>query len=172
MIDGHGIGAGLRHLGEAEVEQLHARPGQHDVPGFEVAVHDAAAVRGIERSGDLGAEGEHLVDGQRPFPQPVGERLALEVLHDQEVDAVLVSHVEEGADVGVLEARDRLGLALQPLLELGAVRQVRGQHLDRDRALEPGVAGAVHLAHAAGAGGLFDSIRAELGSGDEAHVHS
>jgi hypothetical protein len=36
-----------------KVEQLHARPGQHDVPGLQVPVHDAAAVRLVERVGDL-----------------------------------------------------------------------------------------------------------------------
>ena len=56
------------------------------------------------------------------------------------------------------------------------VRSVRGtpgrpraprQDLDRDRAIEPRVAGPVDLAHAAGAEGRDDFVRAETGAGCE-----
>ena len=44
---------------------------------------DAAAVRGAERAGDLDRVGDRLVDGQPAEPpDPVLERLALDVLED------------------------------------------------------------------------------------------
>ncbi len=42
-----------------------------------------------------------------------------------------------------------------------------GQHLDGDRAIEAGVAGFVHLAHAAFANSGEDFIRAEPNAGGE-----
>ena len=65
--------------------------------------------------------------GERPARQPVHECLALQVLHDQEVDAVLTPDIEDRADVGMRERRDRLGLALEPLLQIGIGRDVLGQ---------------------------------------------
>ena len=47
------------------------------------------------------------------------ERLAFEQLHDEVLDAVLVSDVVEGADVRMGEAGDRLRLSLEPLARLG-----------------------------------------------------
>ena len=47
--------------------------------------------------------------------------------------------------------------------------EVLGQHLDRDVAAEAGVAGAVHLAHAAGAERTTDLVGAETGAGGEWH---
>jgi hypothetical protein len=44
------------------------------------------------------------------------------------------------------EARDRPHLPLEPLPGFRALRPVRGESLQRDRAIEPGIAGAVHLA--------------------------
>ena len=50
----------LRHLGDAEVEDLHdvALPvalDEHDVLGLEIAVHDARGVRVLERRAGSGA---------------------------------------------------------------------------------------------------------------------
>ena len=91
---------------------------QHDVAGLEVAVDDALLVRGGERVGDLRPELHHLVERQRALLQAIRERLALEELHHQEVRVALVPDVEERADVGVVERRDRLGLALEALAAL------------------------------------------------------
>ena len=87
---------------------------------------DAAAMRGVEGAGDLGAIAEREVHRQWAFRlrgrrdgacpdagsvrlrprapgEPVGERLALEILHDEEVSAILVADVVQCADVGVIE---------------------------------------------------------------------
>ena len=59
--------------------------------------------------------------------------------------------VVERADVRMVERRDRPRLALEALADCGFGGELRRQHLDRDVAIEPRVAGAIHLAHAAGA---------------------
>ena len=57
-------------------------------------------------------------------PQLGATRLALQMLHDQEVDPVLVPHVVERADVRVVQAGDGLGFALEPLLQRRVSRDV------------------------------------------------
>ena len=61
----------------------------------------------------------------------------------------------------VRELRDRLRLALEPLPDLGRRREMRRQHLDRDRPLEPRVARLVDLAHPARADRREDLVGAE-----------
>ena len=46
--------------------------------------------------------------------QPIRQRLAVEALHDEKVDAVLVADVVEGADVRMIQRGDRLRFALEP----------------------------------------------------------
>jgi hypothetical protein len=58
------------------------------------------------------------------------------------------------------EAGDRPRLPLEALAQVGAGREVRGEHLDRDGAIQPRVTRAVHLPHAAGAERGEDLVRA------------
>src|SRR5271169_5005037 len=55
--------------------------------------------------------------------------------------------VIQRADVGMVQRRDGPRLALEALFGLRIVRQMCRQNLERNRAVEPSVAGAVHLAH-------------------------
>src|SRR5262249_475784 len=101
--------------------------------------------------------------------EAIGERLALEVLHDQVVGLAFAADVVERADVRVRELRDRLGFALEPLADLLAGTELGGEDLDRDVAVEPGVASLVDLAHAAGGERGNDLVGPEPGSGGERH---
>ena len=51
---------------------------------------------------------------------------------------------------------------------LHIARELVGQDLDRDIAIEPGIAGTIHVAHAAGAERSNDFVRAEARAGGEA----
>ncbi len=62
------------------------------------------------------------------------------------------------------QRRDRAGLALEPLLQIRIRGDMLGQHLDGDGAVEAGVGGFVHLAHAARAEGGVDLVGAEGGA--------
>ena len=160
---------GSRELGETEIEKLGSRGRQHDVAGLQVAVHHALAMRFVQRLGELDADAERLFERERAFFQSLGKRLALEQLHDDEVDTVLATDVVERADVRMVQARDRARLLLEALLELGVIGKMRRQHLDGDGAIEPCVPGFVDLAHTAGADGREDLERTELCSGFERH---
>jgi hypothetical protein len=109
------------------------------------------------------------LDGKRPFPEMLGEGLSFDVLHDEKVDAVLVSDVMEGADVWMLKRGDGARLAFEPLTEIGIGGERRGQDLDGDQAIEPDVPGLVNLAHAAGSQRAQDFIRTEADARSQAH---
>jgi len=91
------------------------------------------------------------------------------VLHHEEVDAVLVTHVVEGADVRVVQARHRAGFLLEALAELGVLGKMLGEDFDGHGAIEAGVVRSIDLTHAAGTDGGRDLVGAKLGSGVERH---
>ena len=68
----------------------------------------ALAVCMAERVGDLDGQANGFIERERAF-----ELRAFDELHDE----VVGSDVEQGADVGVVERGDGLGLALEPLAE-------------------------------------------------------
>ena len=111
--------AGLRVLGETEVEDLRLPAFRdEDVRGLDVAVHDPPRVRRLERVGDLRPQVEQRLELERPGPEPVPQRLAVEELHRDEGLALVLVDVVDRADVGVLERRGRARFALQPLERL------------------------------------------------------
>jgi hypothetical protein len=111
-------------------------------------VDDAAPVGVIERGGDLGAAADSVVDRQaRGLCQDVEPR-PFEEFHGEEDAAVRLAHVEDGADVRVVEAGGGPRLA-QELIVLPGPAGVLGQPLHRHLAAEARVAGTVDLAHAA-----------------------
>ena len=62
---------------------------------------------------------------------------------------------------------DGFCLALESRAPVGIDRKTLGKNLDRDVTVEPRIAGAVDLAHAAGPNGGLDFVRAEPGSRTE-----
>src|SRR5207302_8872032 len=81
----------------------------------------------------------------------------------------LRADVEQHADVRMIEAGDRPGLALEARPQLRVARELRRQHLDGYVSRKPRVAGAVNLSHPARANGRSNLIRAEPGTGREGH---
>ncbi len=161
---------GRAHLGEPEVEDLEVPvAGQEEVLGLEVAVHDAARVRGGDAAGELQRPAERG-RGRRPAgAQPVAQRLAFEQLADQERRALVAAEVVDGEDVGVVERRRGARLALEPLQPLGVPRHLRRQHLDRHLPPQPPVARPVDLPHPPGPERRQDLVGTEPAAGGEAH---
>ena len=113
---------------------------------LQIPVDDPLAVRLVQRIRDLDGDLQRLFQRQRPFLQPLGQRLPVEILHDPEVDPVLRADVMEGADVRVVQGGDGAGFALEPLLQVRVIGDMLGQHLDGNGAVQAGVAGLVDLA--------------------------
>jgi len=92
-----------------------------------------------------------LLDRQGAFHEALGESLPFEILHDQEGGAVVGADVVKRADVRVLERGNGFGFALHALFQFRVGGKMRRQNLDRDRAVEAGILGTIHLSHASGA---------------------
>ena len=107
----------------------------------------AVPVSVVQGLGDLDRVTQDLVQRQRTLaPDAIGECLSLEILHHQEVDAVLVPDIVKGADGWMVQTRNRFGLALEPLPEPGVTRHALREDFDSDRPVEPGVLGSVDFA--------------------------
>src|SRR5579863_2396592 len=107
---------------------------------------------------------QNLIKRKRALLQALGDSLAFEILHDQEVGAVLSANVVERADIGMLERGNSFGFALHPLFQLRVRGQVRGQNFDGNSAVEAGVPRPIDLAHTTHAERGDDFIRTEFGA--------
>jgi hypothetical protein len=163
------LGLGVDGASQPEVGDLDpAVVGQQDVLGLHVAVDHPGPVGGAQR-------GQHRLDhGQRPGRRhrclgadQVAERDPGDVLHDQEQGAVVVALVEHRDHVVVGEPGGRLRLAPEATGELVVVAQSGVHHLDRDRAVEPGVGGLVDSGHAAPGDPRSDQVAAVEEPADE-----
>jgi hypothetical protein len=115
---------------------------------------DVLFVRSVERITDLDTVSNGLGNGQGPLKgNPFDE------FHDR----VIRTNVVECADIGMIQRRNRLRLMLEAFGEL------RRRNLDRDVAPQARVVRPVNLSHSTGAERREDFIRAESGSGCEAH---
>ena len=83
-----------------------------------------------------------------PLLDDVGERFALDVLHRDVRPVVLLAAGVDRDDVGVAQRRRRARLAEEAVHDFLVV-DFLADHLDRDLAIELGVAAQIHRAHAA-----------------------
>ncbi len=115
-------------LGNAEVEQLHfAARGDQDVRGLEVAMHDELAVGGVHRQRHRYQEGDAPGDRQPPAACVVENRLAVDLLEDEERAAIR-------SDAAVEETRDpRVG---EPGEDLALLQEAAQDFVRVDAALE------------------------------------
>ena len=152
----------LGELGQAEVQHLHRAVVAHlDVGRLEIAVNDAALVRGFQRLGNLSRDRQGFIDRDRALCDAIRERHPLDQLHHQRLHAVRLLEAVDGGDVRMIERGEHLGLPLKSPEPLRIGREHRRQHLDRDLTLQPGVRRAIHLAHSADTEWRDDGVRAE-----------
>ena len=106
----------------------------------------------LERLRRLARDPDGVVDRELPLTaEPVAERFALHERH-REPEPRAAGHrglagVEHRQDVGMLEPRDELDLALEPLRAQG-IGQLRMEHFERDRPVVAQVPGEVDRGHA------------------------
>ncbi len=145
---------GLEQLRDAEVEHLGDRRaalvGEKDVVGLEVAVHDAAGVRGADRGDDGREQVRRLLEAHGACARKVArERLAAKERHRQDGRTVSqLEHVEHVDDVRMRERRGGARLAQQALSHRGPRVERRVEELDRDGPPRVHLRRFPHLAHA------------------------
>ena len=128
---------------------------------------DPLLVRRFERLHDLLRDGQRFVDRHGAASNPLGEILAFDQFHHEGLDAVCLLQPIEGRNVRMIQGGQCPGFARESGHAFGVGRECLRQNFDRHRALEPRIAGAIHLTHAARAEGGENFIRAESGAGGE-----
>ena len=155
----------------AEIDNFYADLGsaeEHDIRGGEIAMNDAARVRGANARACLQADLDHLRGRKAQSAVPhLAERFAVEQFHHEEElpgarpfsrpgraarPVGLVGHLIDGKDaddVGVVDRRQRDGLPSEPLAAVLAQAQFRVEELDGDVTAERQAVAAEDHAHPA-----------------------
>ena len=157
---------------QTEVEDLDPSvAGDEDVFGLQIAVNDSLLVRSGEAVRDLDADLDRLARRHGATFQPLAKRFTFEQLGDGVGRALVKPDVVNGQDVRMRQRRDRPGFALEPRAPVGILCERRRKDFDGDVALEPGIARAIHLAHASCAKRLGHYVGTETGArGKATHV--
>ena len=164
---GHCVGRG--HLarrsgggidfGQSEIEDFGvAALGDENIGGLDVAVDDSFGVRGVESVGDFDGEIQENVGLQRLARDAMLQRHAVEEFHGDEGPTVLLSDLVDGADVGMVQGRGRLGFALETGQRLGIFGHLIGKKFEGHEAVQGCVFGFVNDAHSAAAQLFYDEV--------------
>ena len=132
-------------------------------------MHDAALVRGVERVGDLRGDGQRLDERNRAAREPCLEVFALDQFHDEDGRSSAVLEAVDGGNVGVIQCRECPRFTLEACAALRISGGIVRQDFQRDVALQPGIAGAIDLAHAARAEPRTDLVWTETSARGEGH---
>ncbi len=132
-------------------------------------VGDSALVRGFEAVANLDGDRKGVVDRERAFRHPIGERRAFDELHHDDHRVAVKLDAEHLGDRCVIERSEHLGLSLESRAAVVILERRSREDFERDIALEAGVTRAKHLAHAPDADGADDFIRTDPLSRNERH---
>ena len=113
------------------------------------------------------AIGSASSSGIAPSRDPLRQVLALDQLHHESGHASALFEPVDARDVGMIQRRERFRFARESRQTVGVVRERVGQDLDRDVAVQLGVASAKDLPHAPFADRRDDFVDAEAGAGGE-----
>ena len=149
----------IQHLGLVAV-------GDKNVGRLDVAVNDALGVRRLERVRDLDGQLDKHIHLQGVLADALLESLPLQQFHGDEIAAVGLPDLIDGADVRVIQGRGGPGLALEALQRRRVFFQLSGQELQSDVPAEVEVFSFVHHTHAAAAKLVQDAV---VGNGFAGH---
>ena len=160
-----GFGGRNPQFGETEVEDFEPTVrGEKKVGGFQIEMNDGAIMSSGKAVGELDGEGKEIGFRQRTWSKGGLERIARNVLHDEEIGVALSVEIVNGGDVGVIHLGEGACFVAKTVT-CGFVGERSGrEHLDRDIAVEPGIVGEVNNSHSAAADSLEDSVVAEIGT--------
>ena len=128
---------------------------------------DGTTVGLIESCCNLSGILQGTREWQRAASEPLGQRLAFEQLHDQEVSPLVAADVVKRRDVRVIQPGDRLGFALKTGSSFRQVGKIIEQHLDGNGSLETRIARFIDLTHAAAADARKNLVVAQSRAGGQ-----
>lgn len=159
------VGAGVHHLGDAEVEHLdvHGAVGARDteeVGWLQIAMHDSESVGFVDALAGLQDDLDGLRDGEgSALLHPSEQILALEVFHHHVGNARLQrAHVEDAGHVRAFDLRHQLSFPDEATEALAVLPGLVPQELERDALLEVDVLGGDDQAHAPDTDDRFDPV--------------
>ena len=129
-------------------------------------MHDLLLVRARQAGGDLRPDLERAGRRELLTCQQVAQLVAADQLHRDEREPVGFADLVNDGDVRMLDRRGGLGLLDEAPAPIAVVRQVVGQDLERDIAVQPRVGGAIDHAHPAAADFFGNPIVAERAAGE------
>src|SRR3990172_12720059 len=103
---------------------------------IEVWVEDFRGVGFRKPLSDLRSELEHLFHRKRAPIDFLPERFPVDKLQGEKQDSLRFLHRVEGDDVGMIQRRDRLRLAMEALPPIGIRSELRRKDFERDLAGE------------------------------------
>ena len=134
---------------------------------------DALLVRRFERLGDLPRDRQAPRRSASAARDPLREILALDQLHDEaRMAPALLESVDRARCSDDSAAASALRFALEAGEAIGIAGEESRQDFERDVAIQPRVARAIDLAHAAGANGGDHFVLAERSSDWKAQMRS
>ena len=157
----------IRRASQSEIGDLHPLDTilQQDVGGLDVAMDEALLVSGSQSRCDLHPDPQNLLQAERTdLVDLLLERLPDDALHDEQRNFVATSCAvidRMNRDDVIVTDRRRLSLTQEPLPRLRLTRQLGGQHLDRDDAIELAVHRPQYDSHAAAPDDLQNLIASQ-----------
>src|SRR5207247_8342796 len=118
---------------------------------------------------DLDGIFQYLIQWQWSARQPIGKRLAFEILHHEIVHIAVMADIVKRADVRMVQRSDRLRFALESCLDFRPGGNLLEEHLDSDGAVQPRITSFVHLPHSSRAKRRKDFVGAKMGTGSKRH---
>jgi len=132
-------------------------------------VEDPLGVCGFQRIGHVVREAQGTPERERARVQHLPDRLARHQLHDEDADVFHRFEAVDRSDVGMIERRQQLRLALETRHAFMIPSKFLRQNFEGHLATEPRVACPPDLAHATGAEEIENLVRTEIRSRGEAH---
>ena len=153
---------------ETEVEDFHEAVVRDDhVLRLQIAMHDAALVRGGESVGDFAGDAQNIFQRHRAVGGELAKIASFDELHGDVRDRIAAPDVVDRDDARMIQRRCRARFELEAAEMITARRQLGRENFQRDVALELRIARAINLAHAAGADRRDDLVRTDSRSRSE-----
>ncbi len=146
-------------FGQAEIQHLGlVAVGHKNVGGLDIAMNNAFRVRRFQRVRDLDGQLEQHIHRESLLPDPQLERLPFEQLHGDEIAAIGLPDLVDGADIRMVQSRRRAGFTLKALQRRSVFFQFSRQEFQGYVPAKIHVFGFIHHAHAAATKLVQDAV--------------